>query len=191
MRKSVKYVQYLATHYKKIWITMSVVIVAIFIFLYFGIGVTEVVDYFRQSPFLVTVAILAIYCILSVVWVIPKHVVYLSTAIVFPLGWAFVISYVGVTLALIIGFLVGRNLSQERLLPFIEKSELARRVLIKHGGIKPPLAMIFRFLPLPMGLINIFFGASGLKFLPFAAYSLIGLTPVMIIVILIASRIPA
>ena len=190
MRRSVKYVYYLATHYKKIWITISAVIVAILLFLYFGIGVGEIVEFFRQSPFLVTVAILAIYCVLSVVWVIPKHAVYLSTAVVFPIGWAFVISYIGVTLTLIIGYLVGRNLSQERLLPFIEKSALAKRVLIKHGGIKPPMAMIFRFLPLPMGLINIFFGASGLKFLPYAAYSLIGLTPVMIIVILIANRIP-
>ena len=191
MRKSVEYVHYLATHYKKIWLTMSAVIVAIVVFLHLGIGVVEIVEFFRRSPFLVTVVILAIYCILSLVWVIPKHVVYLSTAVVFPIGWAFVISYVGVTLTMIIGYLVGRNLSQERLLPFIEKSALARRVLIKHGGIKPHLAMIFRFLPLPMGLINIFFGASGIKFLPYAAYSLIGLTPVMIIVILVASRIPA
>ena len=191
MRRKVEYMYNLATHYKKIWITMSVVIAAILIFLYFGIGVGEIVGFFRQSPFLVTIAILAIYCVLSVVWVIPKHAVYLSTAIVFPLGWAFVISYIGVTLTLIVGYLVGRNLSQERLLPFIEKSELAKKVLIKHGGIKPPLAMIFRFLPLPMGLINIFFGASGVKFLPYAAYSLIGLTPVMIVVILVASRIPA
>ena len=191
MRKRIEYMYYFATHYKKIWLTMSAVIVAILVFLHLGVGVVEIVEFFRQSPFLVTVAILAIYCILPLVWVVPKHVVYLSTAVVFPMGWAFVISYIGVTLTMIIGFLVGRNLSQERLLPFIEKNAFAKRVLIKHGGIRPHLAMTFRFLPLPMGLINIFFGASGVKFLPYVAFSLIGLSPVMIIVIIVASRIPA
>ena len=191
MKKNIQYVHYLAIHYKKIWLTMSAVIVGILLFLHFGVGVLDMVYYVRQSPVLVTIVILGIYCVLPLVWVIPKHVVYLSTAIVFPLGWAFVISYIGVTLTLIIGYLVGRNLSSASLLPLIEKSALAKKVLVKHGGIKPHLALIFRFLPLPMGLINIFFGASRIKFLQYAAYSLVGLSPVMIIVIIVASRIPA
>jgi len=164
-------------HHKKAGLVLAIILIIAMIPVFLNLRLSDILDISQGSLIIVAIIIVGLYCLKTFVWVIPQTFLYISAGAVFPVIWALIITYLGILCTLCIGFLAGRLWGHEKVLTFIEKNNAAKRLLLREGSIKPLLCLIIRFFPLPIGLVNIFFGASAVKFVHFIAFSLLGMTP--------------
>lgn len=173
MNRSSKYFKYIP-------IVLLVIIIIIFLPRLKVLEVTDILKYSPESPLLAVLILLGIYCLKSVVVFIPVIILYVSTGIMFPTGWAIALTYFCLFLEMNIGYFIGKRLGSEKVAALMERNNRTRQLLSYHENNNSTACFIARILPLPFDLVNMFFGATGTRYPQFIAFSLLGLTPGMI-----------
>lgn len=125
------------------------------------------------------IAFFIIYAIKAVVVVIPVNVLYISAGMIFPPGLGILITYIGLAIALCVGYLTGKELGESKVKETLVKNKRAASFLNSQKNLAS-MCFLVRILPLPKDLFSMFFGAAGMPFGKFLLVSLIGLSPVMI-----------
>ena len=136
----------------------------------------------RTSAFplpLLMIALFIVYAVKAVVMVIPVNLLYISAGVLFPPGWAVLITYIGLSIALGVGYFNGKKLGEHKVGETLAKNKKAASFVDSRRNMTS-ICFLARLLPLPKDLFSMFFGAVGMPFYKFVTISLIGLSPVMI-----------
>jgi len=161
-------------------VILLIVLIIVLFPLFKGLEVSDILEYSPESPLLVVLILLGIYCLKAVVVFIPVIILYVSTGIMFPTGWAIALTYFCLFCEMNIGYFIGKHLGSEKVAALMERNNRARQLLSYHENNNSTACFIARILPLPFDLVNMFFGATGTRYPQFIAFSLLGLTPGMI-----------
>lgn len=129
-------------------------------------------------------AILGLYCLKTVVWVIPISSLYIGAGFLLPVWSAIAVTYAGILLDLTLTFYLGRYMGKTRIMDEIRCRKAGEWVLdaaVKNSGFA---CFIIRMLPgPPTELTNMFFGALDMRRGRFLLFSVLGMTPGMLPVI--------
>lgn len=128
--------------------------------------------------------ILGLFCLKTVVWVIPVRVIYMGAGFLLPVWGAIIVTYVGTLLDLTLTYFVGRRLGKTRIMAEIGSRKVGEWVLDVAERNSSFACFIIRMLPgPPVELTNMFFGALDMPYGKFLLYSMLGLTPSILPVI--------
>lgn len=152
------------------------------------LSLQELLAFTPESPALAALALLGIYCLKAFVMFIPLTVLYLGAGVLFPVGWAFILTYFCLIVETSIGFFLGRRLGRKRMVAFFNRSERGKKLL--EFGNKNSIfsCFIIRMIPgPPIEVTNMFVGATDIKYLHFIVGTLLGYTPGMIPLVLMGA----
>ena len=128
--------------------------------------------------------LLGIYCLKTVLWVIPINALYLGAGVLFPVWYAVFITYIGLLIDFTISFFAGRRIGKTIVMEALYKKKSVQRLFALAE--KNPVAgcLIIRMLPgPPTEITNMFYGATSIRYPHFLAASMIGMAPGMLPVI--------
>jgi len=145
-----------------------------------SLTVSDILSHTPKSLLLAALVLLCVYCLKSVVMVIPIVVLYISAGILFPPVWGVLITYICALCEAGIGYWIGRQMGRDKVREMMEKSPRAARFLSFNKRNYHTACFLARILPIPFDLVSMFFGASGMNFGRYLAFSLLGLSPGMI-----------
>lgn len=142
----------------------------------------QILSYTPASLPLAALVMVGIYCCKSVLMVIPTYGLYIAGGMLFPVGWAIVVAYVGLAGEMALGFLLGRWLGKDQIGKLVDKYPKAKRFVGFLEGNSQLVCFATRLLPMPypVDLGSMVFGASGMGFWKHLVFSLLGFTAVMI-----------
>jgi len=129
---------------------------------------------------LATLVILAIYTIKGIVMIIPAPALYIAVGALFPTPFAIIITYLGMTAALSVAYILGKKLGEKKINLLINKQERVSSFLRTNQDNLLTLCFLSRVLPLPKELFSLFYGSIGMKYPVYLIVSLLGMTPFMI-----------
>lgn len=141
---------------------------------------TNLQGYLPASPLGAALALLGLYALKTVIVVLPLYVLYVTASLLFPPAWAVLISLLGLTIELSLGYLVGRRMGQSQALKRIEKYEFSnwlQRLIERHPAWS---CFAIRFLPLPADVSNMLLGAARVRLPVYLLISLLGFVPKML-----------
>lgn len=145
-----------------------------------GFGVQDILDYSPGNPFLAALFLVLVYCIHTVVMVIPLVLFYVAAGVLFPVKYALLVTCLGLFSELTIGYVIGYHRGASRIDHLLKDYDRARRVF---GAIKKNQVIscfTARLLPLPFDLANLFFGSARMPYGSYIFFSMLGLLPGMI-----------
>lgn len=145
-----------------------------------GLEVADILQYSPESPLLASLFLLGLYCLKSFVVVIPIVILYISAGIMFPIGWAILLTCFCLFCEMTIGYFIGKQLGTEKVTELMRKNERAEKFLSRQKNIGPSVCFLARFLPLPFDIVNMYFGASSIKYSQFVVFTFLGIAPGMI-----------
>lgn len=167
--------------YRKIIIGIILVIILILLIPRFTqISVEDILSHTPESLPLAALTLLGIYCIKSFIMVIPVAILYISAGLLFPTGWAIVISYACLIVELSVGYLIGYQINTDKINKLINKNKKVRHFFSLQNANSGLTCFFARLFPLPLDIISLYFGASKVKYLTYLGLSLLGLSPKMI-----------
>jgi len=126
-----------------------------------------------------TGAVLAVYILKSITFVIPAIMIYLSVGMMFDMKTALLVNLAGIILEVVITYFLGRFLGGEQVNNLLVKNKAGKKLLdlyeSKNRGV---FLFLVRVLPVfPIDFTSLFLGASRFSFLPYVAVSVIGIMP--------------
>ena len=129
---------------------VSAIIVILFFARYFKeLSVQSLLDFTPESPALAALVFLGLYCLKAFVLFIPLTVLYLGAGVLFPVGWAFVLTYFCLIVESSIGFSLGRRLGRKRVRALLSHSERGRKLLDFSNNNSILSCFIIRMIPGP------------------------------------------
>ena len=153
------------------------------------VTVDNIVNYPFASIYVAIAAMLVLYCLKSLIVVIPISVLYISTGILFPPVTALIVAFVGVAFSLSIGYLYGKKLGEEKVQEVIGRHKKVETFLTKHRCRLKYMCFISRLSPLPFDLFSMFSGAVNISFGKYLFFSLLGISVKMVPLVLAGSTI--
>lgn len=123
-------------------------------------------------------AVLGIYLIKSVLFVVPASIIYIYAGMAFATPVAIAVNLAGIVLEVTVTFWLGRFLGSGYVEKKIRGKKWGEKLL--NTKQKNKLSFLFgvRFLPaFPIDFVSLFLGASGTKFLPYFFISVLGIMP--------------
>ncbi len=172
-------------YFRLIFILSLLVIVIIYALHIPKLTLKDLLDFTPESPVLAALALLGIYCLKVIIMFIPLVMLYVVAGIIFPPGWAIVITYFCLTVEMTLGFFIGRRLGSKRVLTIINKSDRAKKIMEFGCNNSLLSCLIIRLIPgPPVDLTNMFIGTTDVKYPQFIVGTLLGLTPNMIPLVL-------
>jgi len=145
--------------------------------------------YFEENLFLAIVVILILYAIKSITMTIPNSVLYIASGIILPLGPAIIVNYMGLSISLLIGYVVGGKFETGKLFQIIESKKHLKRLSEKYKDNLLIYCFVIRLFGLPFGFVSFFFGSQKMPYFKYHISSLLGVTPVMIPIIISGSAV--
>ncbi|MDD2458567.1 MAG: VTT domain-containing protein [Eubacteriales bacterium] len=144
----------------------------------------ELQSFIPRSPWLAAASIIFLYALKTVLVIIPLNALYLTASLLFPPVWAVLVSLAGLVVEMTIGYYWGSRWGVEQIVPRLERYRFSRWMLQLTQ--KNPVAscVIFRFLPPPADLTNMYLGAAGILFPTFLLGSLAGFLPKILAIIM-------
>ena len=140
---------------------------------------------FNGYSWLVVFILFGIFATKSVIWIMPQSAVYVLSGALLPLYIAYPLALISVCVQLFIGYYIGNKWGSSRVDKLIQKNERARKFFEKQNKAGAIPCLLVRLTPAPLGLMNLYFGASSVKFKPYLVLSLIGMLPYLIIYIFV------
>ena len=158
------------------------------------IEVRDILEYTPKSPWLAALVLVGIYVFKVFLLVFPIVVLYVVAGMLFPTAQAFLVTIVGLLLALSLGFWLGRWLGRERLERLVgsrirDKEGLPGSAAERRRSFDLSLCFFSRLSPIPFDLMNMYLGASTIRFGQYLGLSLLGLMPIMIPLVLMGESI--
>jgi len=162
----------------------SIIILAILLLVFFVITLNitseDLQDYFQSSMIFGIVGFLFLYAVKSITMTFPNSVLYIAAGFLFPTWIAILVTYIGLTLSLSVGYWAGRKLGETNVYDSFAKQKHLHSLIQKYGHDLPLLCFMLRLLSLPFGFANFFFGALKMPFFKYVLISLLGVTPIML-----------
>lgn len=149
----------------------------------------ELLSYTPKSLILAALALWGIYCVKAVIMVIPVVALYVAAGIVFPTGYAILVTCIGLVIELTIGYYSGRWLGEKKVQETISRRPRISEFLGSRRDNLSLLCFISRIIPIPFDLLSMFLGSVRMPFVKYVLVSLLGLTPVMIPTVLVGESI--
>lgn len=149
-----------------------------------GYSLEDVWGLISGYPIIAVFSIIGLYCLKTVVWVIPIHALYIGAGFLLPVWSAVIVSYLGLILDLTLTFYFGRHLGKSRIMDEIKHRKAGKWILDTAERNRNFACFIIRMLPgPPTEVTNMFFGALNMQYGKFLILSVIGMTPGMVPVI--------
>ena len=137
------------------------------------------------SIWVAALGFILLYIIKGLIMIIPSSLLYVSAALAFPPITGIVITYIGLTISLSIGYLIGKRLGEEKVAKMLGKYKAIEGFLIGKKNNTPSMCFFARLFHMPFGITSLFLGALKMPFQKYMFMSLLGITPVMLAVIII------
>jgi len=135
-------------------------------------------------PIIAVFSIIGLYCLKTVVWVIPIYALYIGAGFLLPVWSAVIVTYLGLILDLTLTFYFGRHLGKSRIMDEIKHRKVGKWIVDTAERNRNFACFIIRMLPGPPNEVtNMFFGALNMQYGKFLIISIIGMTPGMVPVI--------
>jgi uncharacterized membrane protein YdjX (TVP38/TMEM64 family) len=146
--------------------------------------ITGILNDTKESYTKTFIVILIIYVIKTIVMVIPLNVLYIAAGMILPPLYAVIISYIGVTVEMTLGFFIGRRIKQTNTFKKLGKNKYANKVMEFGSSNSILSSMLVRIVKgPPADLTSILMGSTGMNYPQYILGTLIGITPGMIPVI--------
>ena len=146
---------------------------------------TDLQNHMPGSPLLAGLVLVGLFVAKAILMVIPLNALYITASILFLPGWAIAVSYIGLAIEMSIGFAMGRKWGSGSVRSRIEKYKYSRWLLHLTERHTVMSCFVFRFLPPPADIVNMFLGATRISFLKYFFSSLLGFTPKLLAIILL------
>ena len=132
---------------------------------------------FTDNLWLMSAAVLLIYVVKALVFVIPASVVYVAVGAILPTWLALTVNLLGIFLEVSVTYALGRFLGKDAVYKLLSKKEAGRKILEKELGDRASVLLTIRAVPaFPIDFISLFYGASGCRYLKYALLSLAGIS---------------
>lgn len=129
-------------------------------------------------------AVIGLYCLKTILWVIPIDALYLGAGILFPVWFAVIITYLGLLIDFTISFFVGRRIGKTSVMEALYKRKPVQQLFALAEKNHVAGCFMMRMLPgPPTEITNMFYGATSIRYRHFLAASMLGMTPGMLPVI--------
>ena len=140
---------------------------------------------FWQSPMSKAFLLLLIFAVKPFLLILSPVPLYVGAMLLFPLGWAVPLVFLGIFINMSVGYLLGRRLGLAHLSwPIKYKQQLER---FEHKG--KNLCFYSRLFIFPIDAMHVFFGATGLRFSEFVLYTYLGLFPKVVVSLLLGESV--
>lgn len=127
-------------------------------------------------------AILGIYLLKSLVFVVPASLIYIAVGLAFPTHWAILINAAGILIEISATYLFGVIMGGPYVVNKLKKIKYGDKILELHGKNRLSAIFAIRALPVfPIDIVSLFLGAVRMRFLPYALLSLSGILPRVIL----------
>lgn len=142
----------------------------------------DIADFTPENPILAAILLVALFCIKNVFMVIPLAALYVAAGLLFPTKWAIFIVYIGLTCEMSIGYHIGTRMGTNQVNSLIKERPKAGAFFELLGRNNMVSCFLTRLvpMPLPLDMVSLFFGATGVPFHTYLLCSLLGTSPVMI-----------
>lgn len=142
----------------------------------------DILNFTPSQPVAAALVLIGIFCVKTALMFIPMLVLYLAAGMMFPTGWAIVVVYLGLFCEMSLGYLFGRFMGMDGVRRLVAKRPKAGRSFQLVEKNEKTACFISKLIPLPvpLDLVNMFFGASAVSYPVFMVFSLLGLTATMI-----------
>lgn len=174
---------------KWLWLILIAVVLLLVIPRLDYFSIENIVRVAPESIFLAALVFLSIYIIKSIVMFIPISILYIAAGIVFPTGWAILLTYICLTVALSIGYFIGKKLGKDRLDKLLKKHQKTANFFEENKENLSTFCFMSRLVRVQFDITNMVSGALAIPFPKFLAVSLLGLSPVVIPYIIAAAHI--
>lgn len=161
-------------------ILVSSVIISVIIFKFDelrNIDVRSIISS-ADSMLIAIFSVIGVYLLMSMVFVIPASIVYISVGLAFPLYIAIPVNIAGIMCQLCSTYILGRFLGGEAVIKKLKKIKYGEKIISLQG--KNSLSALFavRFLPVfPIGFVSLFLGSVKMNFGKYLLISLAGILP--------------
>jgi uncharacterized membrane protein YdjX (TVP38/TMEM64 family) len=161
------------------FVLLGLLIIALCI-VFINVDASDILRYTPETPWLAAIVLLGLFCLKSVVIVMPLNVLFISAGIMFPLGWALAIILTGMLLEMTIGYFNGKRLKIDKVMTLAARFAKLSQFLPNNAKMTPAVCFSTRFLPLPFDLICMVHGAYGVKFPQYVLITYLGTLLAMI-----------
>ena len=165
-------------------IIVSVMIIALIIWKYDDFKNIDIRALVEASSGVVAAvsAILGIYLLKSLVFVVPASLIYIAVGLAFPTHWAILINAVGILIEVSATYLFGVIMGGPYVVNKLKKVKYGDKILELHGKNKLSAIFAIRVLPVfPIDIVSLFLGAVRMRYLPYLILSLGGILPRVIL----------
>jgi len=150
------------------------ILIGYLVFMFRNMGVSDILSYTPESPFLAALVFLGLFSLKGVVMVIPLMGLFISAGMIFPIGWALVICFVGLFLEMTIGYHIGKHLSLEKASALAGKYKRLENFLPGKRSMPLSVGFFLRLTPFPFDLISMIKSAYGMKYKTFVLITYMG-----------------
>ncbi len=127
-------------------------------------------------------AILGIYLVKSVLFIIPASLIYIYVGMAFPTGQAILINLFGIIIEVTVTYFLGLFLGGDYVNALLAKNKAGRKILEKKFNDNFPILFGIRVLPVfPIDFVSLFWGASRCGFVRYFFASVLGIMPRVIL----------
>lgn len=153
--------------------------------------VQDILSYSPNNVFLAFFILLGFYCLKSVVVLLPITILYISAGIMFPIPWAVAITYFCLACEMSIGYVIGRRLGRGGVEMLVKKNAKIGKLLAPSDSIFNTVCFFVRLVPgpLPLDVMSILFGATRVSYSRYIVFSLLGVSPGMIALVVAGNSI--
>lgn len=131
--------------------------------------------YRPAEPFAAVLAMLALFCLKSVDFIMHSGVLYAASGIMFSLPAAMALNILGALIMILVPYAIGKTLGPpivDRLLARYPRLQILTKIRSENQLV---ISMVLRLVGLPMFIVGLYLGAMGFRSGRYALGSLIGL----------------
>lgn len=143
-----------------------------------------------STLFYAYLAVLGVYALKSVVFVVPAMMIYVSVGISFDTKTALILNLLGLAIEVTLTYLLGKFLGGEYVEKLISKNKGGQKLLNMKTKTKNSFLFVARVVPaFPIDFTSLFLGSSNYKFLPYLLFSILGIYPRIVLFTIIGDSI--
>lgn len=135
-------------------------------------------------------AVIGVYALKSVVFVVPAMMIYVSVGISFDTPVALLLNFIGLAVEVTITFFLGKFLGGEYVRKLLEKNKGGQKLLNVKTKTKNSFLFVARVVPaFPIDFTSLFLGSSDFKFISYLLISMLGIYPRVLLFTIIGDSI--
>lgn len=135
-------------------------------------------------------AVIGVYALKSVVFVVPAMMIYVSVGISFDTPIALLLNFIGLAVEVTITFFLGKFLGGEYVRKLLEKNKGGQKLLNVKTKTKNSFLFVARVVPaFPIDFTSLFLGSSDFKFISYFLISMLGIYPRVLLFTIIGDSI--